>query len=268
MTHSLPDSTALPSNADVLAEASRMSNIERFIHLLRHAEALIRQYGPYTTHKGTKVFIRAPTPCIKEPSPRDLALSFAAAQDCSNSAQPSGPANDDLRLFFHLWTTTITILEDILARGSLPQESFGWGIFGLAAGYIHPPSPSNDLTTRNLFSNQKYRLHAALSKLPSLDGAKRSEYVVSEKTKIAELVRTRREIHTCGHIILDEVRKEGWARVRWLHAMAVAERWIGAFGLMPQKVDKKVEKEVKAEKQEQVLEDKRTVPKLPAFSFP
>ncbi|KAF1941295.1 hypothetical protein EJ02DRAFT_348045 [Clathrospora elynae] len=265
MSATTPSSLTLPKNSEVLKNAFRMSNIERFLHLQRHAKLLVGTYGQYTTYSKTTVFARAHNPRkeYQEPTITELALSLAAAQDSLNSAQPDGPARDDLLLFQCLWEITIIVLEDILARGSLEQESFGWGIFGLSAGYIDPPA--NDLTIHNLFTNHKDRLHAALSSLPSLDpGRRRSEYVVSEKTQIGALVRARREIHTCGHILLHTFRQAQWRRVRWWHAIATAERWIGAFGLMPEEVPEEMPEEV----HKKLYERKKTAPELSTFSFP
>jgi hypothetical protein len=156
-------------------------------------------------------------------------------------------------------------LESILARGSLPQESFGWGIFALSSGYMHPYSSSslsnNHLVARNIFSSHKYRLHAALVSLPSMDGERRSEYVVSEKTKLDALVKARRMIHTCGHILLDEFRKGMWARVRWFHAVEVCERWIRAFGLVSQTVQEEVPAQLQENLPETVSEDAQEGPK-------
>jgi hypothetical protein len=255
------DVVTLPSNADVLTEASRMSNIERFLHLWQHTKLLVEKYGPYTTLAGTTVFIRASgvDEVVKDPPIVRLALSLAAAQDCVNSAQPDGPVKDDLLLFKRLWETSITILEEILARGSLPQETFGWGIFGLASGYEHPPpssSPShNHLVAKNIFSSHKYRLQAALLRLPSMNGRRRSEYEVSEKTRVDALVSARRQIHFYGHILLEEFRKGSWGRVRWLHAVEVCEKWIRAFGLLPRTVREEVPVEMFEEVHEEVPEE-------------
>jgi hypothetical protein len=254
----------LPSNTDVLKEASHMTNIKRFFYLWHHTKLLVENYGPYTTYEDTTVFMRATKAqrLNKEPPTEKLAYSLAAAQDCVNSAQPSGPAKDDLLLFTRLWETTMTVLESMLARGSLPQESFGWGIFALSSGYVHPPvsrsASYNTLVAQNIFNSHKYRLQAALLSLPSMDGQRRSEYVVGEKKKLDALVKARRQIHTCGHILLDEFRKGSWGRVRWLHAVEVFERWIRAFGLVPQRVQEQapedLQQQVQDEAQEQACE--------------
>jgi hypothetical protein len=259
-----------------------MTNIERFFHLLRHAKLLVERNGPYAIHRGTTVFTRALSPHPrKDPSTKDLALSLAAAQDSMNSAQPSGPANSELDLFINLWETIITVLEEILARGSLPQEAFGWGIFGLSPGYMH--APGNDLNAENLFEKHKYRLRAALLALPSMDGRRRSEYIVSEKTNITTLVKARRECHTIAHLLLHRFRQEQWRRVRWFHVVSVAERWIGAFGLMPvgmvqEKHDEEhgdvgffLEEEVEEPPEKMAKQwptERKVVYELPTFSFP
>ena len=228
----LPD---LPPNKDILASAIRMTNITRFIHLLSHAKALITHHGPHTTLPATSVFTRSlkpPRPAYpSSPSLKFLALSLAAAQDSTYSAQPPSRTKDDLDFFTLLWDSSIAVLEEILSRGSLPQESFGWGIFGLAAGYMHPPSPPHDLSQQNIFMRNKARLHAALCMMPSLEGPAGNGYRMSGRTTTEGLTRARRDIHTLGHVLLYEFRKGGWKRVRWGNAVAIAERWVGTFGL-------------------------------------
>ena len=227
--------TTSTENADVSRDAFRMSDIERFFHLLRNAKSLIKVHGPYTTYSGTTVFSRAPIPHESStvPSVKDIALSLAAAQDSIDSTQPEGPAIDDLALFRRLWETAITILEELFENEELGQDSFGWGIFGLASGYMHPPA--NNPAPRNLFLLHKYRLHAALTSLPSMDSSvhKRNEYVVTEKTKIQVLVKARRDVHLCAILLLQQFRQEEWRRVRWWHAVAVTERWIERLDLVP-----------------------------------
>jgi hypothetical protein len=262
---------ALPLNQDALAEAVGMTNIERFFHLLHHAKALVSQYGPYTKHHNTTVFTRTrklpQRPCPPNPSLWDLALSLTAAQDCAYTAQPDGPAKHDLDFFMLLWDSAITVLEEILARGSLPGESFGWGIFGLSAGYMHPPA--HDLTAQNIFSRNKYRLHAALCMLPSLDERSKNEYTVSGKRTTDVLTRARRDIHTLGHIILHEFRLGRWRRVRWLHAITVAERWVGAFGLRPQEmVRQPVGKMGEIKSEVESMPQKKAQGKHVTFRFP
>jgi len=261
------DPVTLPANNDVLLEASHMTNIERFLHLLNQVRALIRRYGTYTILSDTSIFHRASAPRLHsstaEPSVTEVFLSLGAAQDSINSAQPDGAANDDLRFFGNLWKTTITVLEEILACGSLPQEAFGWGVFALSTGYMHLPSGS--LTDQNIFSNHKYRLHTALKMMPSLNGERRSEYIVTGKTSTAALVKTRRDIHTMGHILLSKFRQDQWKSVRWYHAVAVAKRWIQAFGLIPEKKADKTEKTRSRKGKDVSKQDQDT---RPVFSFP
>jgi hypothetical protein len=35
--------------------------------------------------------------------------------------------------------------------------------------------------------------------------------------------------------LLHEYKLSSWRRARWLHTIAVAERWVGAFGLKPKR---------------------------------
>ncbi|KAF1845063.1 uncharacterized protein K460DRAFT_102550 [Cucurbitaria berberidis CBS 394.84] len=235
MSVSPSTATALPANVDIIREAFRMSDTARFFHLLRQASSLIRLHGPYTTFSGTTAFSPAPVPPPRTTtaSVKDVAVSLAAAQDSIDTAQPEGPAKEDLVLFKHLWETTITILEKLLDGGELDQESFGWGIYGLASGYMQPPA--NNVATCNLFSLHKHRLYVALASLPSMDSfaRQRNKYVVSEKTNIQSLVKARREVHICGNLLLQQFRQESWRCVRWWHAIAIAERWTELLGRMP-----------------------------------
>ncbi|KAI4709365.1 hypothetical protein J4E89_006114 [Alternaria sp. Ai002NY15] len=135
---------ALPPNKEILASAIRMTNITRFIHLLSHAKALITHHGPYTTLPATSVFTRSLKPrrpaYPSSPSLKNLALSLAAAQDSTYSAQPPSRTKSDLDFFTLLWDSSIVVLEEVLSIGDLPQESFGWGIFA-------PSNPSLQLKT-------------------------------------------------------------------------------------------------------------------------
>jgi hypothetical protein len=128
----------LPLNKDVLAEAIPIANIKRFLHLLHHAKSSKGRHGPYTKqHNITTVFSRdvgsSQRPKSQNPSLKILALCLAAAQDCTYSAQPDGPTKDELDVFTLLWASAVTVLEEILVRGSLPQvfqlgypRSFRW----------------------------------------------------------------------------------------------------------------------------------------------
>ncbi|KAI4658065.1 uncharacterized protein J4E79_007046 [Alternaria viburni] len=170
----------LPPNKEILASAIHMTNTTRFLHLLSHAKALITLHGPYTTLPTTSVFSRSlkPSKPPKHPSSsslsssttlKSLALTLAAAQDSTYStytAQPPSPTKSDLDFFTLLWDSSIVVLEEILSVGDLPQESFGWGVYGMAAGYMHPPpstlSHSHDLSQENMFMRNKERLKDAL----------------------------------------------------------------------------------------------------------
>ncbi|KAI2486809.1 hypothetical protein Ptr902_00942 [Pyrenophora tritici-repentis] len=227
-----PELVTLPGNSDVLREASHMANIARFLHLWKHARALVGTYGTYTTIRDTTVFRSASAPRSRsstaEPSDTEIFLSLDAAETAINSAQPDGAAKDDLHFFNSLWETTIAVLEDILAHGPLPQELFGWGIFALSTGYLYSPCD------RGIFSNHKHRLRSALKMMPSLHGRRRNEYVISGSICIEMHVKAMKEIHTVGHILLSRFRQDGWKKVRWYHATRVAERWIQALGLVPE----------------------------------
>jgi len=205
--------------------------IQHFLHLLRQSKALIKVHGPYTTYAGTTVFSRAPMTrdATKEPSAKDLALSLTAAQDCINSAQVEGPAKEDLILFKELWDITLLTLDTILEAGNLDHETFGWGMFGLSAGYINQASWKDDTH----FLSLKTRLHDALLKMPSIDAPHRktSAITLGAGGKVEILAKANREIHVCANLLLQQFQREGWKKIRWYHGVAVVERWIGSLGL-------------------------------------
>ncbi|KAJ4989718.1 hypothetical protein SVAN01_04748 [Stagonosporopsis vannaccii] len=223
--------TATPANAVVLAEASQMLTISRFHYLLQHSKALVQAHGPYKTHKNTTVLTRAMTPRTKPygPSSKCMATSLAAAQDCIGSAQVPGPAKEDLHVFKHLWDTTVELLEGVLATGDLDHESFGWGIWGLCAGYLYPPSEAS----YEVFEEHKHRLHEALLALPTVDSPmrKREGLVVSGENRVEVLANANRQVHICASLVLQRFRQEGWHRIRWWHGIKIAERWMTKLGL-------------------------------------
>jgi hypothetical protein len=228
-----PSTSASSSNTVILREVFKKSIPARFFYLLQHANILIQQYGPYTTFTGTTVFTRTHQmrPRLNQPSMKELATSLAAAQDSIGSAQLNSPAKDDLMIFKHLWDATTALLEDILEAGNLDHESFGWGVYGLAAGYIAPLSLSEDSIDE--FKSQKARLHDALLALPSMSSPerKREEIVVKGERRVEVLVKARRQVHICASLLAQHLRQEGWRRVRWGHGVKVAERWAEAAGL-------------------------------------
>ncbi len=231
MPGSTPLTTATTANTIILANALRMPIISRFHYLLNQSKTLVRSHGPYLTYTNTTVFTRATSALIKPrgPSSRCMAASLAAAQDCVGSAQVPGPAKEDLHIFKHLWETTVELLEGVLVTGDLDHESFGWGIWGLCAGYMYPPSEAS----YEVFEEHKHRLHEALLALPSLDSPRRrdQELVVSGEGKIEMLANVNRQVHICASLVLQRFRQEGWHRIRWWHGVKVADRWIAKLGL-------------------------------------
>jgi hypothetical protein len=78
-----------------------LPTVSKYLDLLQQSKFLIQSHGRYTTYAGTTVFSRAPMTrdVTTDTSSMDLAISLAAAQDCIGSAQPEGPARDDLAIF-------------------------------------------------------------------------------------------------------------------------------------------------------------------------
>lgn len=209
-----------------------MPILARFHYFLNHTKRLVQSHGPYTTHTNTTVFTRATHPQNRPhgPSSKNIATSLAAAQDSLGSAQVPGPAKQDLHIFKHLWDTTVDLLEEVLATGDLDHESFGWGIFGLCAGYIYPPSEAFYET----FEEHKHRLHEALLALPTMDSPsrRRDEFLVKGEGRVEVLAQANRQVHICASLVLQRFRQEGWHRIRWWHGVQVAERWVGRLGLV------------------------------------
>jgi hypothetical protein len=154
----------------------------------------------------------------------DLAISLAAAQDCIGSAQPEGLARDDLAIFEQLWNTTLLILELVTESSDLDHETFGWGLYGLCAGYIHHTSWRTD----SAFLSLKTRLYNALRKMPSMNSIHRKQHGSTTNTigQVSVLAKANREIHICANLLLQQFRSEQWRRIRWYHGVAVAQRWI------------------------------------------
>jgi hypothetical protein len=255
----------------VLAPSTSLRPIHRFWHLLQHARTLIRLHGPYTTHVNTTVLARSPilrsTNNSKPPSMQLLATSFAAAQDAFGSAQPDGPAKEDLELFAALWKTAIKVVEQILEDGIPEGEAFGWGAYGLSGGYIPGfptsstsfPASSNNAnfddeffpknrckptiivpkaqsTEQTAFEALRQRLRTALGSLPGVTDSQRGrsdEYTASipGAERLGQLVRARKEVHFCGTLLVQVFREDEWRSVRWGHVIVVVERWLGNLEL-------------------------------------
>ncbi|KAI8935514.1 hypothetical protein NX059_008085 [Plenodomus lindquistii] len=224
-----PPVTPSSRDEDVYKAACSLPTLPRFLHLLRHAKDLIATYGPYTKSSTTATFIRATV--IRDGSshaaPAILARSLAAAQDCIDSAQPPGLANEDLIFFSHLWTFTLAALGELLEAQKLDVETIGWGVIGLCAGYMNPG---------NEFQSYEIRLRTALKLMPSMDKPNRGSewagyrsYMRSKGTTVRVLATARSEIHACTTMLLQRFAREDWKTIRWYHGIAVAERWVSAL---------------------------------------
>ncbi|KAF2830845.1 hypothetical protein CC86DRAFT_283953 [Ophiobolus disseminans] len=208
--------------------------IPHFLELLHQSKALIETHGPYTTHPNTTVFQRAPISrnSAKEVSAKVFASSLATAQDCMNSAQAEGPAIHDLALFKELWDATLVALREILEIGNLDHETFGWGILGLSAGYMDKPFWKDNTE----FLSLKNRLRDALMQMPNMDTPKqkKSAFTMGPGGKIGIFSKTNRDIHVYANLLLQQFKREEWARIRWYHGVAVVERWIEHLGWEPE----------------------------------
>jgi hypothetical protein len=240
-TTTTPNMVAEPRIDGIACSVDNMPMISRFFHLLDRSKALVYAYGPHTTYASTTVFSQAPA-AHDTPNRvliKDLAISLATAQDCAGSAQVEGPAKDDLAVFNKLWDTTIVVLETITVSCELHHENFGWGVVGLCAGYIG----HSHWREESSFVALKGRLHDALKKMPSMDSRYRrnKSSVASAGGMIECLAKENRAIHVCGNLLLQQFRREEWARIRWYHAVAVAQSWIANLGLEDEVAEKQNE---------------------------
>ncbi|KAF2853217.1 hypothetical protein T440DRAFT_390525 [Plenodomus tracheiphilus IPT5] len=225
---SRPPATPTTMNEDVLQAASSLSTVPQFLHLLYHAKGLVGAHGPYTLLPQTSTFTRDGGDDV---SPKKFATSLATAQDCIDSAQPPRLANEDLKFFQQLWSSTLAAFEEMLEAGKLDIETIGWGVIGMCAGYMAKGTSDQE------FQAYKTRLHNALRLMPSLDGPGRGfrwagyrGYMNSAGTTVRVLATARSEIHACTTMLLQRFAKEEWKTIRWYHGIAVAERWVGALG--------------------------------------
>lgn len=214
--------------SDAIRKAFSLDTFTKFIYLYDHAKALIGLHGKYTASIDPIIFDRAKNKALtyKPPSEKDLAYSFAAAQDAMYTTQPAGPAKDDLEIFNLLWNAAIDAIEKVFEDSILDLEVCGWGIIGLAAGYMNPQTNSH--TDKNNVSAYRLRLRSALVSLPALTSPHIGRaYGTSPEQRAYMLTKARREIHVCSNLLLQQFRKGGWTSIRWYHGLAVAERWIG-----------------------------------------
>jgi len=223
------------TTAYIVTKSFSLDPVSRFIHLFTYAKTVIQQYGPHTTLPGTNIFVRSgkPRPDAHElPPPKLVATSLAAAQDALPTTQPAGPAKADLQVFKLLWDATTDVLDIAVDARELSQETFEWGVFGLAAGYIFMRSELP--VDRQYFLSLKGRLHTALMMLPSLSNSQqrdRENRAKSPTQRLHGLVKTRRETHVCATLLMKKMKDELWDNVRWYHGIAVAERWVYGLGL-------------------------------------
>jgi hypothetical protein len=228
------------ATASIIEESNRLPPIQRFNHLLYHTSCILRTNGLYTINPSGHLI------CHSKPqfslSDKRFAASLAAAQDAVNTKlhlpQPEGPVFEDLKIFHGLWDITTYILEEILGGemdqldqgkrdwGTLGIEAFGWGAWGLSAGYLEPDQ---------LFLSHRVRLHNALTALLTLKNKGLEEGSWAVKVTPAGTVHTQatasRSVHICATMLLQSMRKD-WSRVRWGHAVKICKRWMGNLGLL------------------------------------
>jgi hypothetical protein len=228
-TSSDPPPSQAPCSPTTLDLVSALPPVARFHTLLEHASNLVQSRGAYYI-SPSGYLSRAEKPRSGLAATR-FAASLAAAQDVfkHGTLQPEGPLLSDLFVFRALWETTVQLLERMLDSGSLRYETFGWGIFGLSAGY---------LSSDSFFSGMKERLGDALRTLPriSTHAGERLEAEHhrlrsrSRHGRLLSLTRANRDIHICATMLLQSIRSD-WNRVRWYHGIKVCEQWMAQINL-------------------------------------
>ncbi|KAF2659887.1 hypothetical protein K491DRAFT_712184 [Lophiostoma macrostomum CBS 122681] len=235
-----PDIPKSLTSTSIIAQANRLPPIPRFNYLLHHTSCILQANGPYTIDFSGHLICHAKSkPSL---SATRFAASLAAAQDSVNTElyprQPEGPVFEDLKIFHGLWDITTYILEEVLGGemdrldqgkrqwGTLGIEAFGWGAWGLSAGYMEPDE---------LFTSKRERLHNALTALITLNEKSMEEGSWAVKVKPTGTVHTqataKRSVHICATMLLQDMRRD-WARVRWGHAIKICSRWMGNLGLL------------------------------------
>lgn len=220
-----------PETAPLLEIAPNLLLVERFQYLLHHTRKVIETNSAYRLENG----IVTNNPQAKKdtrtaPEPLFVA-ALACAQDSLATPQSPGPSFDQLRLFTDLFTTTITLLDLIIESGELPLIDMGWGIYGLAAGYL--------LEDENI-NGQKIRLHTALQTLEEIgDFDSTADKMEREalrfrreetRDKVHLLIYSKRVVNRCNTLMLQEMRKEDWVNVRWAFMVLVVEKWVSSLG--------------------------------------
>lgn len=205
----------------VIDTATHLALVPRFRYLLDHTSYLIQSHGPYDTNDTGHLYCRLKNK-DKLPEVR-FARSLAAAQDSLSKRQPEGPVFEDLKIFSMLLGTTIELLDKIVESNLLSLESWGWGVYGLAAGY-NDPCP--------LVAAHKQRLLVALQVLPNLhketgrmDSGELHPTKESPPDRVGKLTLANRRAHICATLILQTLGRD-WHQVRWAHMVRVCERWI------------------------------------------
>jgi hypothetical protein len=143
---------------------------------------------------------------------------LAAAQDALPYPQPEGPALDTLQVLQYLWSTSVHLLNQIIASNTLSLEVFGWGVYGLTGGFT-----SED----ELVQGHRTRLHNALTEFPEL-ARPFTERNLDAAQRQSRLTRARRSIHICAVMLLQTVRRD-WMKLRWGFVVLLCESWLKHF---------------------------------------
>jgi hypothetical protein len=120
-----------------------------------------------------------------------------------------------------LGKTAVIALEGLLDLGELTMEPFAWGILGLSSGYTSSDS---------LFDAYKQQLSIALNSLPTTGCEWNSSVSVhrivqAQTGYVTEQSAANRQIHISAIMLLQIMRRD-WTRLRWYHGVKVAKRWI------------------------------------------
>lgn len=111
--------------------------------------------------------------------------------------------DSDLKVFEALFETATQLLWEVNAEGVLDSSTWAWGVYGITAGMVGPPSPSS--------MSRKARLYDALTAPPTTSPIRS------------------REIHTLGKVLLEKVLGS-MNLVKMFHVVMVLGGWLRRLG--------------------------------------
>jgi hypothetical protein len=129
-----------------------------------------------------------------------------------------------------LGKTAVIALERLLDLGELIMEPFAWGILGLSSGYTSSDS---------LFDTYKQQLYIAINSLPTTGcewnlSVSLHRIVQAQTGYVTQQPAANRQMHRSAVMLLQIMRRD-WTRLRWYHGVQVARRWIEHLEIVKRK---------------------------------